>query len=223
MILCVVCGALTACASVSMPMVGMLSDVYANRWGEGVNAEVPQRLNPSFRYLKVDVTGRPSAFLVLGYIEPDSLGDIEVWYSANREVLKTQNGRLIGTAGLEIDWRHVSYPQPPADWAWVLEKSAGQTQHERVRDVMPGYRMGIREQVLTRVTVPPAQVIPESLPPGVIWVEEQVMAAGPTSLPSAWFGVASVDGRSEVIASFQCLSATLCLRLQPWPVVVSTK
>jgi hypothetical protein len=215
------CVMLAACASVSAPIVGVGADVYSEFTGNATRTVIPAQLNPAYRYLKVDVKDHPSALLVLGYLEPSPQGDVEVWYSAEREVLKVQNGRLVGTAGLEVDWRHVGYVQQPANWAWVFQSPAVLLHYERVRDVMPGYRMGIHEQMQASVATPPAYVLPQFMPANAIWVQEQVSGIDPSVLPAAWFAVASVNGQAAVVASYQCLSVSVCLRLQPWPVVTT--
>jgi hypothetical protein len=184
---------------------------------------LPAQPNPAFRYLKVDVAGHPSALLVLGYVESSPLGPIEVWYSANREVLKISNGRVVATAGLQADWRNVQFTGLPLDWDWALANTPNATnsqKYERVRDAMPGYRFGIREQLAARVATPPAKALPTVAVPGAMWVEESVQGPPGSDLPSAWFAVraASTHGRAEVLASYQCLTASLCMRLQPWPV-----
>ena len=67
------------------------------------------RLNPDFRYLRVTI-GRHVALLALGNVDSDPRGPVEVWYSAEREVLRFQNGRLVGSVGLTTEWRNVSLP-----------------------------------------------------------------------------------------------------------------
>jgi hypothetical protein len=184
-------------------------------------SSIPTQLNPAYRYLRVDVASRPSALLVLGYVDPHPLGDIEVWYSSQREVIKTQAGRVIATSGLELDWRQVSFPVAPLPWA----KAPHSSTYQRVRDVMPGYRMGLQEAVQVVALQPPPEMLPPSLPAGVNWYRETADAPSmthslPNALPPAWFAVkTSASSAAEVVASYQCLSPTLCLRLQRWPVV----
>jgi hypothetical protein len=181
-------------------------------------------LNPDFRYLRVDAFGYPPALLVLGYLEPGSSGPVEVWYSAQREVLKIANGRVVGSAGLQADWRNVQFTGLPAHWDWALDRTNPTPKFERVRDTMPGYRFGIREQISARIAVPPAYVLPVMPVPGAVWVEESIQAENlqgqpGSTLPSAWFAIAGdgSPGTAKVVASYQCLAASLCMRLQPWP------
>jgi hypothetical protein len=227
-----VCCVLAACAGfpaakVSSPVSGLIANTYSGTSGPDLSSP----LNPDFRYLRVDVSGYPPALLVLGYLEPGPWGPVEVWYSANREVLKIANGRVVGSAGLQADWRNVQFVGLPSQWDWVLDSAfASSNSHitithdfERVRDAMPGYRFGIREQLRARVAVPPAKVLPILPVPGAVWVEESIQADNlqglpGSALPSAWFAVGGdgSPGTAKVVASFQCLAASLCMRLQPW-------
>ena len=112
------------------------------------------KLNPDFRYLRVTIAGR-TALLVLGYEEKDPRGPIEVWYSSGREVLRLQNGRLAGISGLPVEWRAVRLPDLPP---WSSLAAAGKPfPWVRVRDVMPGYRYGVRDALTLGVApAPPA-------------------------------------------------------------------
>ena len=42
-------------------------------------------INPNYRYLRADVNNNP-ALLVLGYVDADPDGPIDVWYSAMKEI-----------------------------------------------------------------------------------------------------------------------------------------
>jgi hypothetical protein len=230
-----VCCVLAACAGfpvpkVSSPVSGLISSSYSGTAGPDLSSP----LNPNFRYLRVDVSGYPPALLVLGYLEPGPWGPVEVWYSANREVLKIANGRVVGSAGLQADWRNVQFVGLPSQWDWVLDSAfASSNSHitithdfERGRDTMPGYRFGIREQLRTRIAQPPPSVLPVVPVPGAVWVEESIqdeniLGQSGSKLPSAWFAIGGGDspGSAQVVASYQCLAANLCMRLQPWPPV----
>ncbi|MFM1908895.1 MAG: hypothetical protein RLZZ591_2572 [Pseudomonadota bacterium] len=223
LLICFACVLLSACANVSVPLVDVVAGLSGQLSSNPAKNAIPDRLNPSYRYLRVSVAGRSPALMVLGYIDPHPLGDIEVWYSAKREVLKTQAGRVVASAGLELDWRHVDFPAPPVAWA-----NAGPSfSYQRVRDVMPGYRMGLREAVHVQALSPPQELVPPSMPRGATWYQELVVPASKNdTLAPAWFAVvksrsSSGAASADVVASYQCLSASLCLQLQRWPVVES--
>ena len=170
------------------------------------------QLNPSLRYLRVTVRGRV-VLMVLGYVEPHPEGEIETWYSSEGEVMRLQNGRVAGTAGLETDWRAVRNFLLPA-WKDVL---GGSLVYRRERDEMPGYRFGIAERVsLYPVPVPSNARLAGPPVQGLRWYEEAVLGQ-PDSLPSARFALQVKDGEPRVIYGEQCLSQNLCLAWQTWP------
>ena len=180
------------------------------------------QLNPEFRYLRVTTSGR-TALLVLGYVENRPQSPVEVWYSAEREVLRLQNGRVAGTVGLTTEWRRVVFPALPT-WT-ALGKIGGQTQWRRTRDVMPGYRFGMTD-LLSLESIPPPKsnelkgVDPSSLS----WFEERMVGqegvhAMEPLLPVARYAVEFDDGRETVVYGEQCLTPELCLTWPRWPSV----
>lgn len=210
---------LWGCASVTSPVADLVSGVASNGFGTSNESIAAFKLNPLYRYLRVEVAGHTPALLVLGYVDAHPQGDIEVWYSTSREVIKTQNGRIVGTAGLAVDWRSVSFPTPPA-WADLLLQGGVYT---RVRDEMPGYHYGISDQLTLKpwVGVPPVD-LPASLPVTQAstyrWFRESTLSTSAQPLPPAWFAWGMHLGQPMVVYSEQCLSATFCLKLQRWPV-----
>lgn len=186
----------------------------------GVSA-VP--LNPDFRYLRATTDGRV-ALLVLGYVEPNADGPIQVWYSAEREVLRLLNGRIAGAVGLPTEWRNVTLESPPP---WNSLKHAIQTPHwVRHRDVMPGYRFGVRDVLSLRSISPPSRSAIQGLDPeDLAWYEERVenslrdaKSVDENQLPAARFAVSLDEGGEAVVYSEQCLAPKLCFTLQRWPV-----
>jgi hypothetical protein len=172
-------------------------------------------LNPAYRYLRVQLSGGAPALLVLGYLESDPGGEVEVWYSARRELIKIQNGRLVGSAGLASDWRNVRYSQPPPAW----QALRGTASYTRWRDVMPGYHYGLVEQLtLQAAETPPPPQVTSLLSPGqvkaYVWYRES--GSTPNALPQAWFALSATEPR-ELLYAYQCLTAQLCLQMQAWP------
>lgn len=211
---------LAGCGSVSTPLTDVVSALAARGLGSAEDTIQTSKLNPLYRYLKVNVEGGPSALLVLGYIDPHPQGDIEVWYSAEKEVIKLQHGRIVGTAGLAIDWRAVHFPSAPPDWTAVPSQGSV---YQRLRDEMPAYRYGISEQIELKPWLGvPAITLPASLPDAQAraygWFRETTRTSGDHALPPAWFAWGRQGGQSTVLYSEQCLSATVCLTLQRWPI-----
>ena len=166
--------ALTACSSSSNAILQTLP--YAvGRDPKLANA----RLNPNFRYLRVTIKGRV-VLLALGDVDSHPQGPIEVWYSAEREVLRLQNGRLAGAVGLTTEWRDVSLPELPS---WSVAARADQAfRWTRTRDVMPGYRFGVKDALSLRVVPEPKRSALQGLDPQRFrWFEERIESA-----PVAW-------------------------------------
>ena len=183
-------------------------------FGKGVGVDAIN-LNPALSYLRVSSDGR-EALLVLGYSDPHPSGDIETWYSASGEVFKLQNGRLLSTTGLKLDWREVRYASLPSWTALFKNPSA---RFERERDEMPGHRFGIRETVEISSVSPPRNANLVGLSPlSLRWFEERVVAS-PRPLSSARYGVAQRDNGKPplVVYGEQCLRPDFCISWQTWP------
>lgn len=204
-------GLLTACAAGPQAAYDSLRLAIADR-----DETRPPALNPALRYLRVGI-GERSAYLALGYVETAPAGTVEVWYSAKGEVLKLQNGRIVGSAGLEADWREVRTTGLPR-WADI---PASGTNYQRERDLMPGYRAAVHDSVHVRpITVPARPALPQ---PDLRWFEEASNTPhAAATLPPARFAVDLTAGEGRVVYSEQCLSETLCLTLQPWNAVQPT-
>lgn len=211
---------LAGCASSSNLLSDVVSGVVSERWGAGKDSIAGAKLNPDLRYLRVEVVGRQPALLVLGYVDSHPQGDIEVWYSARREVIKTQNGRIVATFGLETDWRAVRFSPSPAPW----DDTGSQTRvFERIRDEMPGYRFGLSERIESRYWPggPPPGASAMLGPAGQVglrWFRESAVGAAEGSDPPSWYAWGNHGGRATVVYSEQCLAPAFCLRLTRWPV-----
>jgi hypothetical protein len=210
--------ALSGCAAGTNAIVESLQ--YAVGRGPDVESK---RLNPDFRYLRATVDGRV-VLLVLGYVDRHPQGPIQVWYSAEREVLRLQNGRIVGATGLTTEWRNVTVPELPT-WS-VLARIKGDSRWIRVRDVMPGYRYGIRDPLALRVSLPPSRSALQNLDSNnLVWFEERTEAEESgkripeeNNLPPARYAVAISDGAESVVYGEQCLAKNLCFSWQLWPV-----
>lgn len=186
------------------------------------------RLNPDYRYLRVTLEGRV-AFLALGNVDRNAAGPIEVWYSAEKEVLRLQNGRLVGATGLPTEWREVVLPSLPS---WSEIAGARQPFHwSRLRDVMPGYRYGLRDSLALRVSAAPGKTALVGVDAGSLtWFEEireapaaagflaafQPASKDDQALPAARYAVDLRVGRGIVVYGEQCLARELCFTWQHW-------
>ena len=175
-------------------------------------------LRPGYRYLRASVDGR-TVLLVLGYVENHPDGAIEIWYSGEREVIKTQRGHIVGTAGLSTDWRAVRFVSPLPELRQITTQTTAR--YTRSRDEMPGYRYDIRETITLRpIPAPEKSAIRALDPASLVWIEESADASTPgeAPLPPARFALDIRAGADPVVYSEQCLAPTLCLALQRWPV-----
>jgi hypothetical protein len=221
-----------------------------------VKAERPTVPNvPGVRFLQVD-SPAGLAFMALGDTEPSvsalvlapSGGDamahgpsaapavpappvplgVEVWYSAGRQVLRLQQGRVVSTAGLPVDWHEVRTSVRPA-WSAVLNAPA---HYYRIRDEKPAYSFGLLDQVTVRAVQRPNAAWADAVGAGVkvAWFTEDAVPwaaqsglpdakggprSGQSALPLAWFAVDLQAPGEPVVFSRQCLSKAFCLNLQP--------
>ncbi len=169
-------------------------------------------LSPSLRYLRTTSTGGVS-LLVLGYLDQDANGPIEVWYSSSRAVFRLQNGRVIGLSGTDIEWTNVVVPTLPA-WS-AIARSGTTLEWTRQRDVMPGYRLGTVDHLtLRRISPPSSSEMVGAIMQEWAWFEEQVRDG---SLPVARYAIDLSREPGEAVYGEQCFSSTLCLTWQRWP------
>lgn len=174
------------------------------------------KLNPDFRYLRVTIGGRV-VLLALGYLDKHPQGTIEVWYSADREVVRLQNGRLVGAAGLATEWRNVVLPDLP-DWSALA--SGAPLRWSRTRDVMPGYRYGLRDSLSLHVVPAPAKSALQGFDPKELtWFEEHLAneAQQKAALPAARYAVQLAGKEAIVVYGEQCLAPQTCFTWQRWP------
>jgi hypothetical protein len=211
---------LLGCVSKTLPLGDIVSALASKSLGKDADVALAAKLNPALRYLRVQAQGQPPALMVLGYVDADPLGEIEVWYSSQREVIKLQNGRIVSTTGLQTNWRAVRFSVVPPTWPDVTEEGS---YYNRLRDQMPGHRYALsdRLQLKPLAGVPTVQ-LPASVSREQVstyrWFSETTLNAGNASLPPSWFAWGDYRGQPTVVYSQQCLSATFCLTLQLWPV-----
>lgn len=185
----------------------------------GAKQPTGKGLDPAFNYLRVS-TGRRTAFLAMGYVDPHPSGPIEVWFSADREVLRLQDGRLVGATGTLTEWRQVQMPPLPA-WRELVTQNRPLV-WERRRDVMPGYLFGVVDKLqLVPVAPPAASALLGRSADSLRWFEETQVAdagggAASLRLRPARYAVEITGDSAQVVYGEQCLAADLCLTWQRW-------
>lgn len=187
-------------------------DAYRLMRSEGAAQQSAVELNPNFRYLRVQI-GMREVFMVLGYVDQLPDGPVQVWYSAEADVLRLRDGRVVGaTMKSGTDWLSVTFAHLPS-WETV----GSQAVFDRARDESPGYRYGIKEKLLIRRIAPPddsqLKLIPAS---SFTWFEE-IVQGGVDILPARYAVGLDSAGAHQVIYAEQCLSSEYCFSWQSWP------
>jgi hypothetical protein len=194
-------------------------------------------LNPNFRYLKVEANGLP-ALLVLGYVDQYKSARHDVWYSAFKEVVELKEGRLGSTEGLELNWTQVKLIDAPpiADALITIDDAQSarlsrsnqfrqKLRYTRIRTVMPGYYVNIRETVVMQALDSPPSGIPKQLrnpqvSADIRWVEETVLVPPHSQNPSIkpLRAIYAVDIKTkEVVYGKQYLTPDFYVSWLTWP------
>jgi hypothetical protein len=209
---------ITACNSVQKnPAVLTFSKIFTH------DAHVePSNLDPRFHYLRVTLNGR-IVILASATSNIDIPDTTSVWYSAEREALRFQNGRLLGAVGLATEWRAVNIPALPK-WS-ELAQNTQPFKWTRIRDAMPGYRYNLSDElILQRISIPADTQLKAIDPRSLIWFEERFAEdASESNLPPSRYAVDISAGNERVLYGEQCVSKELCFSWQQWPVVAKDK
>lgn len=178
-------------------------------------------LDPKFAYLRVTRDSHVG-LLWRGNIERSAEGSVEVYYGSGGEIVRLRDGRVVGALGLNTEWRRVEFAPPE----WSAVSSAGEPAlFVRTRDIMPGYKAGVRDNLELRVIPAPARSALQRLDPKALtWFEETIRPPsrlsflGLTSdtLPPAKYAVDLSGDKATVVYSEQCLSPDFCFTWQRW-------
>ena len=193
---------------------GSLSFLHTLKMASGeqaVAAVDTAKLDPGMRYLRISHDGG-LALMLLNFVDRHPNGPVEVWYSADAEVFRFQNGRLGGNTGFKPEWRSVVLPKFPA-WSELAKQSAP-VHWQRYRDVMPGYRFGVRDKLTVYpIPVPKTSGLIGVDPASLTWFEERTEPGSGEPLPPARYAVRG----DTVVYGEQCVSPKSCFRWQRWP------
>jgi hypothetical protein len=181
-------------------------------------------LDPQFQYLRV-TRGSHVALLWRGSTEQAPAGLIEVYYSSSGEIIRILDGRIVGALGLQTEWRKVTLSPP--SWR-VAAGSPNGVSFERVRDVMPGYRSGLRDHVTVQpIAAPPRNALRALDATTLSWFEEHSRSAVAADarwsgdprtrpLPPARYAVDLSVAPEQVVYAEQCLAPDWCFTWQRW-------
>lgn len=162
-----------------------------------------------YSYLRLTVNG-VQTMVALGYVDQDTLGrPVQVWYSGAGEVMRTQDGRLVGLLGTPVEWRTVVMSAGSPAWAEVTQP----VRLQRHVDVSPGFLWGQRHDLMLQPVPPPSDTALAGVSPANLrWFAEHEVTQ---QAPPARYAVAPASGR--VVYGEQCLTPTFCLTWQSWP------
>lgn len=194
---------LSACSDPQKVTIKMLSRAFE------INQEhTAHHFDSKFEYLRINSEEREFYFLK-AYTDDG----IDVWYGSNGETLRFKDGRSVGAAGLLTEWRNVVIPKLPS-WDDLVKGNATY-RWVRKRDLMPGYRYGIRDELaLSRIATPSDSHLAGLVPEKLIWFEESDFAKE-NQLPVARYAYDPVS--QTVMYGETCLSTTFCFSWQKWP------
>lgn len=192
-------------------------------WVAGEHRQEPLPvIDPRYAYLRAHVDDQPAAYMVLGFVDDDDNGAIETWYSAQRETLRVQRGRVVSAHGVPVGLSGVRWQPHLPDWP----EPSGAVSYFRVQD-LDGLSYGEREAVdlrasswsavpgAVRAALRPSDRTPEPGPQWRWYVEHfSAASASGASTEPAWL---AVDAAGEWVFTRQCLRPNYCLNLQVWP------
>lgn len=169
------------------------------------------RLNPQFEYLRVVVDGR-LALLARGVVDQREGRDLEVFFSADGEVLKLSGGRIEEFSNGK---RHLL--SRPADGSYPNWNLRAPTVYQVLVDGRPGYQFSVLQQrVLQPLAAPPKSTNLKGIDPhSLAWFEES--SADPQlALRRSLFGIRLEASGPQIVYSEQCIATDLCFSLQRW-------
>ena len=185
--------------------------------------------------------------LVKGYVDSDSRGSIDVWYSSDGSVMRIQQGRYLGSVGFDQNWQEVSRNDAQNltellnPEATLLRNIAINSSIAPIKTIkkyfstqsyigMPSYLVMRDERVSAVVSDNSSTYLPNSIPNSLkkylqnkdlIWVSETPQ---PNSIfqkkgtSFAWYGFVKNKDRFEQVIGQQCLSKEFCITWMPWPI-----
>lgn len=212
--LCIVAAvALPGCAVQESPAIETLRNLVQGTMLPLPSGSAPH-LNPRFQYLRVQYNSHPHVYMVLGNIDQYEGQAVQTWYSAEGEVIKLRDGRIVGTAGLPHNWLNVRYSNLPP---WNELSSGKSAIFSRQRDSRTGYTYNTIDSVQavrndSPRTQEPIAGAATTLPDTVWWVTETT-----TALPAAYIGLQPTASGPQWVYTYQCLSSQACISMQPWP------
>lgn len=173
------------------------------------SAEPSDNYQKGLSYLKVVLNGRETS-MALGYRSDKGQEVHEHWYSGQREMLHLVNGRITEVQGMTNELRKQSGKAP--SWTYLMETKRPLS-WLRTRDVMPGYRYGVVEYVVSQ-WVEPTHKQAALVKQPALWFTEQIQSKTSNGQNWTYIETYAVSG-NQVIYSEQCLAPDMCIQLRP--------
>lgn len=178
------------------------------------NKTAKSSISAGFEYLEVEWQGRKAA-MALGYRETQGSHVSEHWYSGQGEMLKLLNGRIVQAIGMTHEVRNIETNTPV--WSDILTRRSPVV-WSQTKEVMPRYRYGLKEFVLSKEMTPSASEKGRASD-ATTWVIEEVKTKDEKGKVWVYQQKFALNGNS-VIYSEQCLVPEMCFKLKPLGVVV---
>ncbi len=212
--------ALVGCSSFKSDAL-LFAEIAKTSFGSGPDLPTPSTgLDLKYRYLMVQVNGQNPSMLALSTERQTVNGLLEVWVASDGGTIQTLNGRLSASSGLATQWISVRWVGAP-----VIDENIKTGEVKRLRDVMPHYTYNVADTLsLTPVNF---ANVPQNVMPAqgdrahwaqYNWFQERI-ETHPSSMRigDAWIALGVHRGLQSVVASYQCVDQTLCLKTARWP------
>lgn len=198
-------------------LLGDVGLVVQNIWQNRAEPPLPtfdSGLLPRYRYMLVHPVGGTPAIYILGAERNTPQGLWESWYSQDGAFIETFNGQLTNLRAYGVRW-----------FSGQWQASNGKL--IRSRDVLGLQLFSVADVVSTSpahvsgLPAPMLVTLNQRVPAHSTWQWfTQVYQTTPSqaALPSAWLAMGTHRGIHWVVASYQCASPALCLRMLRWPV-----
>ena len=173
------------------------------------------KFQPGFEYLEVDFVNK-KAWFALGSRELDGPNTHEYWYGSGREMIHLVNGRMFEAYGFTQEIRATSIDFP--SWS-ELTANRRPFVWLRVRDLMPNYRYGLKEFVISQRVQPNDLEKKLITVDDVIWIEEEIKSKSIDGLDWIYREKFALY-QGKVAFSIQCIAKDLCLEMKTLGVVV---
>ncbi len=168
------------------------------------------QFDASYEYLSIQ-SDNSNGRMILGYRQVQQGKVIEYWYTGGGEMLETVDGRIYKALGTTSEIRRNTGQAP----SWQTMSSSQMPVHwQRSLDIMPGYRFGLEEKITTRVLTgietPAVSGIEKQ---DLVWFQDQIQSTDIQGRPSEYRQLFAFKNE-RLIYSEQCISETLCMRIQ---------